>query len=266
LAHEGVYETVRTEWAKPARIPHLPEGGLHLGRVELTAGTTPRLIAEAERLINSGERARAAQIRSVAARQEFVVGRGLLRRLVGDATGMDPASIAFEPGPNGKPQLRELAGIKSGIDFNVSHSGGVVLIGISRAGAVGVDVEFIDPAFAASDELLEMARDSFYSEEFRRIEQAGTERERLLQFYRAWTRKEAVAKADGRGIASSVDYISSPAEADGESRVSLAGVEASRRMDYFVQTPDAGLNHLAAVATLRSGQPISLLDAAALPG
>ena len=262
VAEEGVHETVQTEWAKPTRIPHLPNGGLHLWRIDLAVEGSRRLIGEVERLLNSEERARAAQIRVLAAREEFIVGRGLLRRLIGHATSTDPGSLVFEPGPNGKPQLQGLAGI----DFNVSHSRGLVLIAISRAGAVGVDVEFIDSGFAASGELLEMARDSFYSEEFRKIECMATDRERLLQFYRAWTRKEAVAKADGRGLALAVDYISFPAEGLGESKVSLGGGESGQSLDYFVQTPDVGPNHLATVATLRSGQPMSFFDAAALVG
>ena len=55
---------------------------------------------------------------------------------------MMPADVAIVRGERGRPELR---GTDAGIDFNVSHTAGVVLIGLVRQRGshvrIGVDVE-----------------------------------------------------------------------------------------------------------------------------
>lgn len=247
---------MQTRWTRPATIPPLADGAVQLWRLELADG----VIAASERDLSDEEKARAAQMRVPAVRAEFVAGRALLRRVLGAALGVAPAAVVMAAGPTGKPRVMAA----SGVDFNVSHSRGLILVAISRAGAVGVDVEFVDRAFAGSGELLEIARESFPAVEFESLRQAGSGREGLLQFFRSWTRKEAVAKADGRGIASGLQYRVSGADGS-ECRVTVDKGEPGGSEDYFVQTPDVGPNHLAALAMLHAGQPVSLFDASDLP-
>jgi phosphopantetheinyl transferase len=131
-----------------------------------------------------------------------------------------------------------------------------------------VDVEFISDEFGEAEELIGIARESFHAGEFTVIARTPPGRDRLLAFYRAWTRREAVAKADGRGIASLLKYEVFRADEFGEYRVSLAGLsergDVSVDVDYFVQTPDAGPNHLAAVASRKPRQALALFDAKSL--
>ncbi|MCP9234769.1 4'-phosphopantetheinyl transferase superfamily protein [Lewinella sp. JB7] len=77
-------------------------------------------------------------------------------------------------------------------DFNISHTDGlVVCVGAVGAGRVGVDVERRLPI------RLEEFRRVFTDDEYGRL----TAAEHLLEdFYRLWTRKESVMKADGRGF------------------------------------------------------------------
>ncbi len=76
-------------------------------------------------------------------------------------------------------------------DFNISHSGNLVACALSQHTKIGLDIEKIKPY-----------RDShlhaFFNEEERLL--IADAKDSLDTFYDLWTRKEAVLKADGRGL------------------------------------------------------------------
>ena len=145
--------------------------------------------AWAHALLNADERERAGRMRAGLPREEFVAARGLLRTVLGAAVGVRAAELRFAVGAQGKPRLESAAGV----EFNVSHARGLVLVALSRFGAVGVDVEPVDRAV----EMLELSEAHFHPEEVARLRAASEPAE---VFFRCWTRKEAVVKADGRGL------------------------------------------------------------------
>jgi 4'-phosphopantetheinyl transferase len=78
----------------------------------------------------------------------------------------------------------------------MSHAGNLIVIIFSLDGRdVGIDVEKVRTV----DGVLELARVYFGSNETAMVA-AATESERVSAFLRIWTRKEAVLKADGRGL------------------------------------------------------------------
>lgn len=85
----------------------------------------------------------------------------------------------------GKPYIPDMPA------FNISHSGDVVVCAIDPGGNVGIDIELIRdvciPDFARC----------FTKDELNVIHSSTSP---VQQFYKYWTRKEAVAKADGRGV------------------------------------------------------------------
>jgi len=93
-------------------------------------------------LLSPDELARAQRYRQAAGRQSFIVGRGLLRRMLGHYLGAEAARLRFGCNAYGKP---ELAGAPAAIHFNVSHSGQWALAAFSLDSAVGVDVECVRP-------------------------------------------------------------------------------------------------------------------------
>ncbi len=95
----------------------------------------------------------------------------------------------------GKPSLRghQLA-------FSLSHTANVSVIAITPSAAVGVDVEQI----RASRDLLELAESNFSPGEYRKLLTLEGEAQ-ALAFYRCWTRKEALLKADGSGLSRQLD-------------------------------------------------------------
>ena len=84
--------------------------------------------------LSADERARAARFHHAPDRDRFVVRRGLLRRLLGERLGIDPASVPLAPGPAGKPSLSwadlrrlGMASADGPPGFNLARSGGLAL-------------------------------------------------------------------------------------------------------------------------------------------
>jgi len=70
-------------------------------------------------VLSPDAQARAARFRFDQERERYSVGRGALRAILGAYADRNPASLAFEYGPFGKPALSGLYGLA----FNLSHSG-----------------------------------------------------------------------------------------------------------------------------------------------
>lgn len=140
------------------------------------------------------EVARAERTSDPAARRQFVAGRVLLRSALGRATGVAPEALHFRYGKGGKPFL------PGGPPFSLSHSGDSVVVAVGTGGPaggrVGVDVEVVRPV----RRMAAVVQRRFAPEESTWWAQAPPDR-RVAAFFRVWSRKEAVAKALGGGLA-----------------------------------------------------------------
>ena len=133
-------------------------------------------------------------------RRRYVVGRGILRMLLGRYLGRRPEEIRFQYGANGKPSLAGEADAAPAVHFNVAHSDGLVVFAFSRAGDVGIDVEFI----REMPDWERVAQAAFSPDEFERLRNCPGER-RHGEFFQAWTRQEARLKALGVGLGGAAD-------------------------------------------------------------
>jgi 4'-phosphopantetheinyl transferase len=115
-----------------------------------------------------------------------------LRRVLGRYLGADTAAIEFERGEGGKPRL---ADPDATLRFNLSHSGGLVLIALAAGREVGVDVERIRPR-RNLPRLAERALNPAAAAAVRNAPPA----ERIAAFHAAWCRREAIAKCHGSGL------------------------------------------------------------------
>ena len=113
-----------------------------------------------------------------------------LRDVLATYLEASPDAIRFVTGEHGKP---ELAGGE--LHFNLSHSGGVGLVAVSRERAVGVDVERIE----ARRDVLALAERALGPEGAAAV-RAAPDADRAAVFHRAWARREAVAKCAGTGL------------------------------------------------------------------
>ncbi|MGW1773270.1 4'-phosphopantetheinyl transferase family protein [Streptomyces sp. NPDC002104] len=172
-----------------------PGPGLWAVRVSLYADRA----RESEGLLDGGERARLQGFRRAADRDQYRVAHVVLRQLLGERLGLDPARVRFfrEPcpgcgGPHGRPAV---AGTP--LHFSLSHAGDAVLVAFADS-PVGVDVERRpDPALAVqvASELSEVLHPA------ERAEVAALPAgERPAAVARCWSRKEAYLKGVGIGL------------------------------------------------------------------
>lgn len=138
------------------------------------------------------EHARAARFGTEALRWRYIVGRATLRQLLGIAIGASPADVPIRRGDRGRPELA----IASTLDFNVSHTRGVALIGFVHAARIGVDIERAD----RTPGVQRLARKFLTRGEAQTLRSLSVEAARA-RFLRYWTCKEAMSKATGHGLA-----------------------------------------------------------------
>ena len=150
--------------------------------------------AIANSLLSQDEARRAAKYRSAERAQLYVHCRALLRLLLAESTGIPAGEITFDEGPFGKPVLSDAAA-KSGIHFNISHTGSMALVAITSYGEVGVDIERCE----TGRNITGIAENFFTVCEQQAI-QAIDETAREAAFYSCWCRKESLAKATGLGL------------------------------------------------------------------
>jgi phosphopantetheinyl transferase len=138
------------------------------------------------------ERIRATRFIFEKDRRVFTVTRWSLRRILAEILGQDMTAIQLAVDIFGRPYIEG----RPDLDFNISHSGQLSVISLCRESRIGIDVEMVD----AKKNLLEIAKRVFSPEEVGIIQDSNSETERMSLFYRLWTLKEAVIKADGRGF------------------------------------------------------------------
>ena len=131
-------------------------------------------------------------------RARYIAAHAALREILSAQTGIAAADLAFTEGEFGKPAL---AG-HTGLHFNLSHSHSIGLVGVSREGEIGVDVEQLH---AVSDALA-LAQTCFTPREVESL-LALPANARDRAFLSGWTRKEAVIKALGLGMSADLQSL-----------------------------------------------------------
>lgn len=174
-----------------------PGGGLQLWQVELGACRNWRSLAVG---LDSAEQWRAATFRCARAAWQFAATRYALRQVLHDHWDVDWAQTRIVTDDFGKPQLLTWAPRRQALpQFSVSHSGRWALIALSADQAVGVDAEAW--ASASTPGLVSAVCASLHPAERLHLYSAPGTSQAHQRLYRLWTRKEAVVKALGCGLA-----------------------------------------------------------------
>ncbi|MEI6756849.1 MAG: 4'-phosphopantetheinyl transferase superfamily protein [Chlorobium sp.] len=145
-------------------------------------------------LLGDEERLHCLRFRQERDRIAYVAAHALLRCTLSQTLGLPPASLIIARDSMGKPFLHAPESLR--LDFNISHTAGMVAVAISKAGKVGVDVEAVDRKMMPQHDV-----SAFGMSHEEKTELASlSEPERSDAFFDLWTAREAVAKADGRGL------------------------------------------------------------------
>ncbi|MFV8783961.1 4'-phosphopantetheinyl transferase family protein [Microbulbifer sp. SA54] len=194
---------------EPHRPPHMSLGkspvaanasrlpGIWLLRTDDIISGSPSADALAK-LLSGEERARQRSYRSEDAQHQFLLGRALMRRVLGKLSGTQPEALRFSRLPSGKPLLENAPELH----FSLSHSGRWIALAVSESQAIGIDIE--QPQKPRN--FARIARHYFHPQECALLD--APPRELMpIHFYRMWTLKEAFYKARGTGISEGLGRV-----------------------------------------------------------
>ncbi|MFF0161852.1 4'-phosphopantetheinyl transferase family protein [Streptomyces sp. NPDC005263] len=158
-----------------------------------------------EDVLTEAERWRGAQFAHPLPARRFLRSRLAVRHLLGERLGVPPAELRIAHLPDGKPYLPDHAGLH----ISWSRSQGLLLLGASGSGPIGVDIECRRTVPSPLSVLATVYPDL----------PAGARPESFLP---AWTLLEAAVKATGRGLSRGARDVDLRFDATGE--VTLRGI------------------------------------------
>jgi 4'-phosphopantetheinyl transferase len=175
-------------WRVPGAFPALAprEVQVWCGWIDAPEADDPASVA----VLSDKERTRAAAFHFAVDRRRYTASHVMLRQLLGRYLDEDPRSLGFTKGPSGKPALSE-----GNLQFNLSHSGPLALLAVTRDQAVGIDLEL---RWEMPD--LAVLEERVFTPAALRRQQRLAPGQRLCGFYRRWTELEAIGKCRGTGL------------------------------------------------------------------
>ena len=191
-----------------------------------------------EDVLSATERQVAARFHFDADRDRSIVARGGLRRILSAYCGVSPQALTFRTDTYGKPSL---SGIPSAPQFNVSHSGDCVLIGVSLV-PCGVDVERSQARLSEHS----IAERFFCPREVKWL------RRNQNGFLRLWTMKEAVIKAVGRGLSIPLSDVDVTDIAEGNASTITLETPGLEKQTLWLKELNAAKDYAAAISMVGS--------------
>ena len=163
----------------------------------------PALEAAYRRLLSPPERTRQGRFHFDRDRHRFLVTRALVRTALSRYASIPPEAWEFATNAHGRPHITNADVDCTGLTFNVSHTDGLIVLGVARGMRLGVDVEFVSERTS----VLEIAPGFFAPAEVAdlRALPAGL---RMQRFFEYWTLKESYIKARGEGLSIPLDQFS----------------------------------------------------------
>ncbi len=125
--------------------------------------------------------------------QRSLAGRILLYQAMQDIYGMDCQKTEISYNAYGKPYFGQKP-----VQFNISHSGDIVVCALTTGMEIGIDIELVQPLDPLD------FKGQMTDNEWQYIVTAP---DRLTAFYDYWTQKEAVIKAQGRGLSTPLTHF-----------------------------------------------------------
>jgi len=126
-------------------------------------------------------------IKAPKVKNQFIITRGLLRKILSEQLPAN-SNLNFLYTEQGKPYLTD-----KNIQFSISHTDNAGVLALSRSGAHGIDIEYIDRKveYFSLAEIVFSKDEKLYLKASEDLGQA---------FFTCWTRKEAFVKAEGSGL------------------------------------------------------------------
>ncbi|GFE85704.1 4'-phosphopantetheinyl transferase family protein [Steroidobacter agaridevorans] len=127
--------------------------------------------------------------------RRYLVTRALVRTVLSRYLHVQPTDWRFANNRYGRPEIANLSRDECGLSFNISHTRGLIALGVTKHRELGVDVENLRTREVA----LGVADRFFAKTEVDELATVPKERQQD-RFFEYWTFKESYIKARGMGL------------------------------------------------------------------
>lgn len=238
-----------THWIRSDISPPLSSDTIHLWRINMVVDSqTESTLFD---LLALPEQRRAERFLFPKHRRRFAVGRARMRQVLARYLDSEPQDIDFQYTPLGKPSIADTT-----VSFNFSNSSDLGLLAVTQHLEVGVDTELLREL----SDLEGLARRYFHRREIEAITACADPIERRKQFFRCWTRKEAVLKATGKGLTHPLDQLCvTVAASEPAKMVSIEG-DADEASHWTLQHLLPQANYVGAIAYRSTARKLQFYD------
>ncbi len=214
-----------------------------------------RHLASLRLLLNAEEIAQERRFYFADDRKRYLVTRAMLRTLLSRYAPIPPEQWLFSKNAYGRPAISDAilnTEIRArDLTFNISHTRGLIVLGVTRGRDLGVDVENV----ATRSISLDVADRFFSATEAAELSRIPPDRQQD-RFFEYWTFKESYIKARGMGLSLPLDRFSFEFPHHDAVRLSIDAElnDVAERWSFWQSRPSP--DHLMAICAERSlGDP-----------
>ena len=220
----------------------LEHGQIHLWMTFFGQITDKTLLQRYDRLLAPEEREEQRRFQFEIDQHRHLVTRALVRAVLSRYVAVAPHEWAFAANAYGKPEIANADHSARRIAFNISHTRGLILLGITSHSVIGVDVENC----RARQAPLEIADQFFEPKELAELRTLPTAQQQD-RFFEYWTLKESYIKARGMGLSIPLDWFGFQFSGERTVRISMRPELNDRPSRWRFWQFRPGASYLAAV-------------------
>ncbi|RQO56208.1 phosphopantetheinyl transferase [Variovorax sp. KBW07] len=173
----------------------LPPGEIHLWLCFHGDAGSNALTAACRALLTTQELSKQDRFHFARDRHRYLLTRAMVRSVLSRYAPVRPQAWQFAAGAFGRPRIdAPVAEEAQGLDFNLSHTDGLIVLALARNVALGVDAENVGRKAS-----LDVA-DHFFSPAETQALRALPSAQQATRFFELWTLKESYIKARGMGL------------------------------------------------------------------
>jgi 4'-phosphopantetheinyl transferase len=181
-------------------MEYIDPGDVHVWLCHYESIRDPILLKTYTELLSAEELLQQRRFYFERDRHRYLVTRALVRTVLSKYAPVAPRQWRFTNNSFGRPEVANTEEFAREVMFNLSHTQGLIALGVARGRTVGVDVENVSEQTAD----LEMAERFFAPAEVAALRALPTQ-EQNKRFFEYWTLKESYMKARGMGLSIPLD-------------------------------------------------------------
>lgn len=210
-----------------------------------------RLLAELRGLLAADEREKEPRFYFADDRKRYLLTRAMVRSVLSRYADVAPREWTFAANAYGRPEIANAHPDTEGLSFNLSHTRGLIVLGVSRGRALGVDVENL----AVRQPSIDIANRFFSPAEVGELARVPAQRQHE-RFFEYWTFKESYIKARGMGLSIPLDRFgfAYPHENAVSLSVDAELGDSAERWEFWQYRPTA--DYLLAICAERLGDGV----------